>query len=350
MTCAISYAADREAASEETGLDGLNTGSEETDRDMLNAGSDGTDREMLKEGSEVTDREMLQAEFDSLPLKGRLPVPMTNDYLFRAMLQESDIILKGLLSSLLSIPVEEITEARIENPIVLGEQIDNKTFILDVLISLNNKKRINIELQVINEHNWVDRSLTYLCRTFSGIERSKDYSLAQPVHQIGILNYTLFPDLPEFYANYEILNISSHERYSDKLRISVLDLTKADLATQRDKDSGLWSWAKLFKIRTWEELRKMAENNDVYKSVATHLRKLTHEERIRMQCEAREDYYKTQNDFHGFYKRELAEKMAEKDQIISEKDREISEKDRILAEKEKMIAELEEKLRALDRS
>lgn len=280
--------------------------------------------------------ERIQEEFENIPQRGRLPIPMTNDYLFRAMLQESDLILKGLLSSLLSIPIEEIREVHIENPIVLGEQIDNKTFILDILVLLNNMKRINIELQVINEHNWVDRSLTYLCRTFSSIEKAKDYSLAQPVHQIGILNYTLFPGLPEFYANYEILNIANHERYSDKLKISVLDLTKADLATEQDKESGLYDWARLFKIRTWEELRKMAEKNLVYKSVATKVSKLTEEDRIRMQCEAREDYYKTQNDFHGYYKRELAEK----DQIISEKDE-------IISEKEQKIAELEEKLRAL---
>ena len=44
------------------------------------------------------------------------------------------------------------------NPIMLGEAINHKTFFLDVFVILNNHTRINLELQVVNEQNWPERS------------------------------------------------------------------------------------------------------------------------------------------------------------------------------------------------
>ncbi len=52
---------------------------------------------------------------------GPLTIPMTNDYLFRALLQRNNRILKGLVCSLLHLSPQEVTSAVINNPIVLGK-------------------------------------------------------------------------------------------------------------------------------------------------------------------------------------------------------------------------------------
>lgn len=86
-------------------------------------------------------------------LHGPLPIRMTNDYLFRALLQLNNLVLKLLIAALLHLALETILSVRILNPIELGKRIDEKTFILDVKVELNNDTVINLELQVINEHN-----------------------------------------------------------------------------------------------------------------------------------------------------------------------------------------------------
>ena len=48
--------------------------------------------------------------------------------------------------------------------------------------------------------------------------------------KLGLLNFTLFPEHPEFYATYQLLNVKDYSLYSDKLRLSVLDLTRIDLS------------------------------------------------------------------------------------------------------------------------
>ncbi|MDD6168811.1 MAG: PD-(D/E)XK nuclease family transposase, partial [Lachnospiraceae bacterium] len=71
---------------------------------------------------------------------------LKNDYMFRAAMQSNEKVLRGLVCALLDLRMDEIRECVIENPIILGEDIDDKTCILDVKILLNNDKRLNIEL------------------------------------------------------------------------------------------------------------------------------------------------------------------------------------------------------------
>ena len=253
---------------------------------------------------------MTQFEFShqTFPTSGPLVIPMTNDYLFRALLQRNNAVLKGLICSLLHLTAEEVSTAEITNPIELGTSFTDKTFILDVKVHLNNLAIINLELQVINQHNWVERSLSYLCRSFDTLQAGKDYRDTRPVIQIGLLNYTLFPAHPEFYATYQLLNVKDYTLYSDKLRLSVLDLTHIELASKQDKALQLDCWAKLFKATTWEEINMLAQENEAIREAAETVYQLTREERIRMECEAREDYYRTQRDLQKFIAQQTSEK------------------------------------------
>jgi predicted transposase/invertase (TIGR01784 family) len=245
---------------------------------------------------------------------GALPYKLTNDYLFRAMLQKNQRVLKALLCSLLHLEEKDIVSVKIENEIKLGETINEKTFFLDVVVTLNGNTIINLEMQVINEHNWPDRSLSYICRSYNNLEAGEDYMFVRPAVQIGILDFTLFPEYPEFYATYQFLNVKNHTLYSDKLRLSVLDLNQIKLATEEDKLYGLDTWAALFKSTTWEEIHMLAKDNEIITEVADTVYKLTEDKNIRMQCEAREDYYRRMRANERRYKQvneELADAKAE---------------------------------------
>ena len=202
-----------------------------------------------------------------LTATGKIPYNMTNDYMFRAILQKNEKVLRGLVSSMLHMRVDNIIDIRIDNPIVLGEAINKKTIVLDIRITLNNNTNINLEMQVINERNWTDRSLFYLCRTFCQLDQGNDYNELLPTIHIGFLDFTLFPDLPEFFALYKLLNTKNYHLYSDKFTLNVVDLNRTDLATDEDKAYGIDQWVKIFKATTWEELRMLSENNEYVKEV-----------------------------------------------------------------------------------
>ncbi len=212
---------------------------------------------------------------------------MTNDYMFRYILQKNEKVLKGLISSLLHLDPFSIKKITIRNPINLAEDITGKDFIMDIELMLNDDRLINLEMQVNDEHNWSERSLSYLCRTFDQLYQGQDYEEALPVHHIGFLDFSLFPEYPEFYATYQLLNVKNHHRYSSKFSLSVVDLSQINLATEEDNAYGIDHWARLFKAKTWEELKMLAQDNEYLEAAANSLFEANEERMVRERCIAR---------------------------------------------------------------
>ena len=221
--------------------------------------------------------------------KGVIPFNMTNDYMFRYILQENQTVLEGLVCSLLHLKPEEVQTIEIRNPIDLGQQITRKDFILDIKVLLNNHTLINLEMQMRDEANWTDRSLSYLCRNYDQLYRGQEYDEALPVYHIGFLDFTLFPACPEFYATYRMLNVKNHHLYSDKLTLGVVDLNQINLATQEDKTYKIDNWARLFKAETWEAIKMLAKEDKYLEETAKSLYVANADELLLEQCRAREE-------------------------------------------------------------
>lgn len=275
---------------------------------------------------------------------GPVSIPMTNDYLFRALLQRNNKVLKGLICSLLHLHPRQVKSVVITNPIELGASIEAKDFLLDIKCLLNDNTLINLEMQVINEHDWPERSLSYLCRSFDNLERGSEYTKAKTAIQISILDFTLFPDAPEFYSTNMLMNIRNSKIYSSKFRLSVLDLTCINLATEEDKHFRIDYWASLFKATTWEEIKMLAQKDSFIEEASNTIYQLSQEEKIRLQCEAREDYYRRQRAAERRMKENEA-RIAKQETHIAKQDALIAEQDALLAEKDALIAELRAKLK-----
>ena len=229
-------------------------------------------------------------KYTYLNATGVIRYNMTNDYMFRYILQKNQKVLKGLICSLLRFTPEQIKSIKLKNPINLNEDLSSKEFILDIEIVLNDNTYINLEMQVRDNGNWTDRSLSYLCRSFDQLYHGQDYDEALPVIHIGFLDYTLFSDSPEFYSTYKLMNIKNHRIYNDKFILSVVDLSKINLATEEDKSSGLQYWAKIFKAQTWEELKMLVKENEYLQEAAQSIYIANEDEMVKQRCRARAEY------------------------------------------------------------
>ena len=148
---------------------------------------------------------------------------------------------------MLHLRAEDILSIEIRNPILPGDTFDSKEFILDVEITLNNAALIN-------------------------------------------LAFTPFPECVEFCATYKLLNIKNQHLYSDKFILSVVDLTQIALATDEDKAYGIDRWSRLFKSTTWEEIKKIAENNPILTEASETLYTHNANEIVRQRSQARAEY------------------------------------------------------------
>lgn len=270
---------------------------------------------------------------------GKIPHNMMNDYMFRAILQKNQNVLKGLISSVLHIPPEEITDIVIKNPILLGTSIKDKGFILDLHVCINHSRIINLEMQVINEKDWSERSLSYLCDLFRQLTRGEKYRHAKSVIHIGFLDFQPFPDNIEFYSLYKLLNVKNNHLYSDKFALGVIDLTHIELATQEDKAYQIDHWARLFKSTTWEEIKMIAENNKYMEEALQALYECNADDVIREQCLARVEQLAKENYYLRTIEEQAAE-LAQKEATLTEMQTELEQKDTSIAE---MQTELEQK-------
>ena len=240
---------------------------------------------------------------------------LINDYMFRAVFQTSEEALRGLLSALLYIPEEEIVSCLICNPILLGDAIDEKTCILDIRVLLNGNRQINLEMQMGSVENWTDRSVFYLCRMFADMKKGLDYTQAKPSIHIGIMMKSPVPEDAAFYNEYALKNRRTGYEFTGKIALHVLDLSCLEQVSEEERNSPLYHWACVFKAKTWKEVLAMAEQSESIKKAVVTLRELSEDEKIRLQCEARERY---QMDWQSSMRTSREEGRKEGEQAMAE--------------------------------
>ncbi|MBE5900200.1 MAG: hypothetical protein E7279_11500 [Lachnospiraceae bacterium] len=143
------------------------------------------------------------------------------------------------------------------------------------------------------------------------------------------------------------------------------------LATKEDKKWHIDEWARLFKATTWEELKMIAEKDQVYSEAANSIYVQNSDETIRAMCEARqetifhEQYMQKQLKeaqeeairHKQYVQKQLKElkERAKEDAIshkkqLSEKDAKLSEQSAQLSEQQNLIEQLQAELDSLKKN
>ena len=197
----------------------------------------------------------------------------------------------------------------------------SKNYVLDLKIILNGSTILDIELQVESLGFWKERSLAYLCRIFDDLNRGDEYIDIRPAIQVGILDFHLAPGDTKFYSNYYMMDEEEpHKKYSDKLRLIVLQLKQEANATGEDRKWHLDLWAKFFRAETWEEVFMVAERDLYIENAAKTLYRACADERIRDLCYGRERGEKTLRSLQLQLQRQKEEARQE----LQQKDDEIA--------------------------
>ena len=256
---------------------------------------------------------------------GKLDYRLTNDCMFHVVFQKNPKALLGLCASLLHMRPEQIRSVEVLNPLEFKTLPTDKAFVLDLKVMLNDDRILNFEVQVIDEKDWPERSLTYACRTFDQLQKGETYLDTKPIRHIGFLDYDLKDFTPEFYATYKLLNIKNQELYSDKFALSVVNLNQVDKATEEDRKYGIDHWARLFKADTWEAIKKMAQENEYISDAAETMLESSQDTSIRTFLEGVEEARRL--------RRGLEIRLEQAEAALAEKDAEIARLKALLEDK-----------------
>ena len=151
---------------------------------------------------------------------------LTNDYIFKRLFSKkgNEDILKDLLEGILEIPIEEVEvmqEVELERV-----DIKDKLGVLDIKATINENITVNIEMQIVDEKNMIERTLYYWAGLYyTGLKRGKDYKLNNKVITINILMYNIFKK-ENYHTIATIRDNENKEKITDRLEIHFIELPK----------------------------------------------------------------------------------------------------------------------------
>ena len=129
-----------------------------------------------------------------------------NDFVFQKAMGEKgdEVQLLAFLNAVLKRTGKDTIESVeiLEDKDLPAEMIDGKSGKLDVLAKLKNNTKINIEVQLENQHNMARRSLDYWSWNYiKGIGKGRDYIELPAVIGINILGFGYIP-LDDFHTSF----------------------------------------------------------------------------------------------------------------------------------------------------
>ena len=151
---------------------------------------------------------------------------LTNDYIFKRLFSKkgNEDILKDLLEGILEIPIEKV---EVMQEVEL-ERIDikDKIGVLDIKAIINEDTTVDIEMQIADEKNMIERTLFYWSGLYyTGLKRGQDYKLNNKVITINILMYNIFKE-EKYHTIATIKEDENNKKITDKLEIHLIELPK----------------------------------------------------------------------------------------------------------------------------
>lgn len=217
---------------------------------------------------------------------------MRNDYVFKRIFTKkgNEVFLKEFLSNLLEIEIKKI---KVEHDIALEKELkEEKLGILDVKAVLNNNIEIDIELQMEDEHNMVERSTYYGTRLLSSqLESGQNYLKIRPSIVISIMNFNLLKY--EEYINSTITVFEKHreDEANKYLKYYYIELPKFR-KSKVDVNDKIVQWLYFIDSVNKKRIGEVMEKNKNIRKANEELEYLSGNAAERRKAELREKYKK----------------------------------------------------------
>ena len=213
---------------------------------------------------------------------------LKNDVIFKAFFGKkgNEKYLIDFLTGLLKINIKEIEIKEEVNLLKLAN--DEKGGRLDLQAILDNGNIVNIEMQIKNEHDIIERTTIYASKVVSKeLKAGQNYIEAQKVIMVNILNFNIFKY--KEYVSESMLVLKEHRDYeiSDLVKYYYIELPKYRKA-KADMDDKLNQWLAIIDDTDWGKIEMAEKKNEKIKSALDDMEYLTGDEELQRLAELRE--------------------------------------------------------------
>ena len=213
---------------------------------------------------------------------------MKNDYVFKRMFAKkgNEEYLKEFLSSLLRI---KICEIEVEYDIALEKDIkEEKLGILDVKAKLNDGIEVDIEIQIKDYSNIIERTTFYATRMISSnLKVGEDYSKIKPVIVVAILNFDYFPFEEHITKTVTVADKRREYQINKYITYYYIELPKFRSKKLDAKDITS-QWITFIDSENEDRIDEIMKNNEKIKKANEELEYLSGDAEVRRIAELRD--------------------------------------------------------------
>ena len=212
------------------------------------------------------------------------------DVVFQALFGEvgNESITKGFLETILERKIDSIDLSR--NPILRREFKDEKLGVLDIIAKLDKNEICNIELQIVDKKNIIERILYYWSRLYSRqIKSGEDYKILQKAIVILITDFKI-ENLEEldYHSRWKIMEDKQGKKIilTQKLEIDIIELPKI-IGKEKEQDN-LLDWLYFLENPKSERVTEKMKENENLKEAVKKLDNLSEDERMQRIADLRQ--------------------------------------------------------------
>ncbi|MCF7952957.1 MAG: Rpn family recombination-promoting nuclease/putative transposase, partial [Spirochaetales bacterium] len=230
--------------------------------------------------------------------EGTQLLPPTSDVVFKAVFANvrNKDLLSSLLQAYLSLDIAGPEDIEIVNPEKQRRFYSDKLFRLDIRVKTASGDHVDVEVQVINRQDIVERSLYYVSTLYvEQMRKSMEFSELGRAVGLNILCYTIDEEA-SFLRSYILKERESGRKLTDRLELVFLELPKAPTRRAEGlKGNDLQEkWTAFLKAESEEELKKLRNEDELFAKAVETLVYVSEDEKIRFmhdqERKARLDY------------------------------------------------------------
>ena len=199
------------------------------------------------------------------------------DFVFKKIFgsEEHPEILISFLNAVLK-PKKPIVSVEIKNSDLEKEYIEDKFSRLDVKALTSNKEIINIEIQLKNEYNMIQRSLYYWSKLYEEqLSEGDRYDKLSRTVCINILDFKYLKN-DRFHNGYRLKEIETNEELTDLQEIHFIEIPKLKRFESAEEIVDLLEgWVEFLRDPESEVIRKLEMSNKEIREAKDELYRLS---------------------------------------------------------------------------
>jgi len=214
-------------------------------------------------------------------------LPLTNDVVMQMYFTRkgNEEQLKQFIKAVTHLTDDDLAKVQVENPKLQKDKVGHKDFIVDVNVTTKTGQRINIDVQVQNHANFIERMVAYNARNYaSQLDRGEDYEKLRESISIVVVKFPLFKDTAEFYEHI-LFRRNNRKIFTTAQQFYIIDLTKLPDELTDSKTR----WAALFNAQSQEELKMLSRDYEELRAAADKLIELSADKEVRYLAQRRRD-------------------------------------------------------------